>query len=211
MRSRDGYLERFGRLCFAPDGDGDGGSGGETGNTGEDGKGDGGKTADEGKGFTPPASQDDLDALIAKRLAQQERQLRKTVADDTKAALAKEQADAKAKEQGDFQRLYETEKAARETAERERDEEKRSALRARIAARHKLPDALATRLSGATEDELEADAKELAKHVKPPAAPDTEGGKGRQDSGAKPPARTQTENGKPVTTVDGQRKTAWPG
>jgi hypothetical protein len=43
-------------------------------------------------------------------------------------------------------------------------------LRARVAAKHNLPEALANRLQGADEAAMEADAKVLAKLVVPPAS-----------------------------------------
>jgi len=45
-----------------------------------------------------------------------------------------------------------------------------TALRAKVAAAHQLPADLADRLRGSTEEELTADAKELAKLIPPPAA-----------------------------------------
>jgi hypothetical protein len=50
------------------------------------------------------------------------------------------------------------------------------ALVDKISAKHKLPEELAARLKGNTEEELEADAAYLASIVKTPTAPITEGG-----------------------------------
>lgn len=56
-------------------------------------------------------------------------------------------------------------------------------VRERVAAKHKLPPQLAARLRGASEAELEADARELAKVVVAPKAPNTEFGKGNGGPG----------------------------
>jgi hypothetical protein len=134
---------------------------------------------------------------------------------DAEAAKAKAEAD-EATKQGDFKKLYEAEQKKREDAERERDSEKMSALRTRVAAKHKLPDALADRLAGTTEEELEADAKELAKLVTAKAPVDTEAGAGNKGAGKGPsnrpipPEKKEGEQSKPAYTFDGQPKVAWP-
>lgn len=86
--------------------------------------------------------------------------------------LQKAQTDAerkRAEEQGKFEDLYKDTQAkleAAESAAREAEEKARqaelSSLRSKIAAKHKLPDLLAERLRGDTEEEIEADAKALA-------------------------------------------------
>ncbi len=147
--------------------------------------------------------------------------LRKDLADTRKEAakhrtdLRKVQADAaraeqdKAKEAGNFQALYE----AAQTTITEREsrivelegqiaESDRATRRQTIAAKHRLTPELADRLRGDTDDELEADAKSLAKFVRTDA-PDTEAGRG----GRRPVAEQ-----KPVTpgrTVEGVQKVAW--
>lgn len=173
----------------------------------------GGESGGKETEFKPITSQDDLDAALTARLARQERQLRKSITDEVKAALANEAKATKAKEDNDFKALYEAETKKREDAERERDTERRTALRSRIAAKHQLPDALAARLSGETEDELDADAKDLAKLVKPRQAPDTESGAGvkRESSGASDrPIPKPLKEGERAYTFDGQPKVAFP-
>lgn len=122
---------------------------------------------------TPPAAGDrtftqaELDGIIRERLDRQQRAI------DAKATKDREAIEAdQAAKQGEFQKLAEA-KAARvaeleaEIATRDHD-----ALRRRVADKHGLPAALAVRLMGDTEDELTADAKELAKLVTAtPAAP----------------------------------------
>jgi len=61
-------------------------------------------------------------------------------------------------------------KKERDAAQAELAETKRALLRARVAARHKLPEVLAERLIGDDEQAMDADAKVLAKLVTPPAS-----------------------------------------
>jgi hypothetical protein len=218
----------YGRLFFEAD-NGAGGGGGENAGAGNEGKqGEqgkegsksdataGGEQGGKGKEFQPITSQEDLDALVTKRLARASEKTRKDVETAVRAELAEEQKKAKAKEEGDFKALYEAEQKKREDAEHERDSEKMSALRTRVAAKHKLPDALANRLSGTTEEELEADAKELAKLVTGKQVVDTEAGAGNKGAGKGPsnrpipPEKKEGEQSKPAYTFDGQPKVAWP-
>lgn len=96
--------------------------------------------------------------------------------------------------QGDFKKLYETEKTNRETAERERDDERLNTLRREIGEKYGLSAKLSLRLAGKTAKEIDADAKELAEEqgielgdkVTKRVAPSTEGGNGskvRQKTG----------------------------
>lgn len=124
----------------------------------------------------------DADALgdAGKRALDAERQ-RAEAAEKELKKLQRAQADreaADAKARGDWEKLAtdrqaEIDRLSAEVARRDAD-----ALRAKVAARHTLPEALAARLVGDDEAALEADAKELAKLVKPPAAADTEVGAG---------------------------------
>lgn len=98
----------------------------------------------------------------------------------TGKANAKELADAKKKltdiENASLSELEREKKraddaeAALVAAKAETEAERLSSLRNRIAAKYSIPETLAQRLQGVNEQELEADAKELAKVVK------TEGG-----------------------------------
>lgn len=120
-------------------------------------------------------TQAELEAVIRERLDRQQRAI--------DAKTAKERGDAEAAqlaEQGKFKELA-------EAAQRERDELKaqlaardHADLQRAVAAEHKLPADLASRLQGATKDELVADAKALAALIPPPtptteAAPRTPG------------------------------------
>jgi hypothetical protein len=80
----------------------------------------------------------------------------KTAIEEARQLKAAQMSDAdKAKAE------VETERTKREEAERLLAEERTATLRVRVAAEMKLPDGLASRLTGSTEDELRADAKSL--------------------------------------------------
>lgn len=99
-----------------------------------------------------------------------------------KTDLQKAQEAAKrkaAEEQGEFQKLYEEQKALREEAERIAQDARLSMLRQKVGTKHKLPDALVGRLQGETEDEIEADAKAImAALPKPETVTTTDAGQG---------------------------------
>jgi hypothetical protein len=61
-------------------------------------------------------------------------------------------------------------KRERDEAVKERDSVRLELMRMRVAAKHNLPEALASRLQGDDEQAMEADAKVLAKLVVPPAS-----------------------------------------
>lgn len=106
--------------------------------------------------FTPE-QQAAVNKMIADRLK------RKEEADEKKAADEKAKAEeAKLKEQNEWKLLAEKhqaelEKTKAELAARDLAEKKRT-----IAAKYNIPDQLATRLVGSTDEEIEADAKALA-------------------------------------------------
>lgn len=125
-------------------------------------------------GGTPAASgtftQEQVDAIITERLARQQR--------TNDANKAKEKADleaAKLAEQGEFKKLAETAQAEATTLKAQLAARDHADLQRVVASAHKLPESLASRLTGTTREELEADAKELAKLVAAPAAPATPG------------------------------------
>lgn len=102
---------------------------------------------------------------------------------DAEAALkAKTDAEEVAKTEaaktaGDFEKLYKAELEKREKLEKDAVESTRRELRAKVAKAHNLPDDVADRLMGDTEEALAADAAKLAQHVKPVAtAAETETG-----------------------------------
>ena len=115
-----------------------------------------------------------------------------------------------AKRNGEFERLYQAEIAKRESTEKELATERRTALVGRVAAKHKLPEAFSERLRGETEEELEADAKELAKHVGVRHAPDTEGGAGSRSGVRANQQFIPTKTTEPGRLPDGTQKVAWP-
>lgn len=188
-------------------GDGDDDDSAQTGTSKDDdsganagGSGGGDKDGKSGDGFSPITSQADFDARIQSRLAQQERTLRKSVADTVKAELKADADATAAKEQGNFKALYEAEQVKRETLERDLATRDRADLVRRVAEKHKLPTAMAKRLTGETEDELEADAKDLAKLIKTDRVVDTETGAGSGGGTGSRQTRNQTttnENGTP--------------
>jgi hypothetical protein len=107
-------------------------------------------------------TQAELDQIVKDRLEKANK------AAEKKAADARAEAERKAaEEQGNFKTLYEQEKTAREAAETERKQMERERLLDKVAAKHALPERLRNKLEGETEDELEADAIELAKLLKP--------------------------------------------
>lgn len=122
-------------------------------------------------------------------------------------AAATKEAERKAQEQGEFEKL--AKERADRIAQLEADIAKREheALRARVAAKHKLPEALADRLRGENEAELEADAKELAKLKVISDAPKTETGKSSQGDG-KQPEQSRQEQKQPYRFQDA-RDVAW--
>jgi hypothetical protein len=64
-------------------------------------------------------------------------------------------------------------------------------IRAKVAAKHRIPALLVDRIRGANEQEMDADAKELAKTVAAPTAPETEAGRGNNRGGLTPEQRRQ--------------------
>ena len=177
----------------------------------------GGQSDGKATEFQPITSQEDFDAALAARLARHEAKVRKSITDQVTAQIADDAKSAKAKEANDYKALYEAETQRRELAERERDQERKTTLRNRIAAKHKLPDELADVLKGDSEDELDEHAKRLAKVVKTRQAPDTEVGTGgTTNSGGpsdrpKPKAPANTDQtAQPVYTFDGKVKIPFP-
>jgi hypothetical protein len=204
--------------CFEADsggGEGGGDKGGSTsgdanpgGDKGTDKSGGDGKGDSGDKGFKAITSQEEFDAALKDRLARHEKAIAKTLTEQIKKQLKDEADAAEATKQGDFKKLYEAELKKREDAEKERDAERLIAMRSRIAAKHKLAQELADRLSGTTEEEIEADAKALAKIVGPRQAPDTEAGSGTGTKPEKPSDRPNPkpkQDEKPVYDFNGQK------
>jgi hypothetical protein len=111
-------------------------------------------------------TQADVDRMIADRLDRERKH------SETKAQKAREEAERKAaEEQGQYQKLYEAEKAKAAAAEQKARELELAGLRRDAAAKYALPAKLAERLKGETLEELEADAKDVAAALPKPAAP----------------------------------------
>lgn len=160
--------------------------------------------------YKPPASQDELDALIGKEKAKAERAAKKAAEADietAKAAAIEEYkttiANEQAEKQGEFKTLYENAnkeierlKGENATLKSEKDAIALSATKSAIAAKYGLPTALADRLQGDTEAALEDDAKALAAVAKVDGAPNTEAGKGKSggpgNTSPTPPVKTGT-------------------
>ena len=108
-------------------------------------------------------TEEELNSIIADRLARQQRAI--------DAKTAKDRADAEAvqlAEQGRYKELAEAAEkkaAALEATLAQRDH---ADLQRAVAQEHKLPADLASRLQGTTKDELVADAKALSALIPPP-------------------------------------------
>ena len=118
------------------------------------------------------------------------------------AKAAKEKAEELAKKVQEFEDRdkSEQEKAEQRAAEAEKkaEEAEHKLLRLQVAADKKLPPELAARLAGSTKTELEADADELLKIVKP------SGSSTGFDGG--PRGRTETGETDPDALIRGMRR-----
>lgn len=98
---------------------------------------------------------------------------------------------------------------ARATAERERDEARLELLKRDAAEDAGLPKAWASRLRGSTKEELEADAKELAKDLAPKTPPATGRPVPELRSGALPAGDSRPTN--PSADMDAKLRAAVSG
>jgi len=106
-------------------------------------------------------------------------QLKQLRAEQEKAQREREAAEQqRLEEQNEFKALYEKERQKRETAMAEMKALQLKSMRRSIAADVGLPNGLADRLQGETEDEIKADAEALLKTLPKPAAPNLDGGAG---------------------------------
>lgn len=152
--------------------------------TGSDSPDAGQPTAAVGRQDAPTTdSGSDLDKMRAElnraNRSDAERRLALKAAQDELAALKAAQAEAEQKtlaERGEYQKLYEAERArAADMAARIAAQEL-ATLRQRVAAEKGLPPALAERLQGTTAEELAADAEALLSALPRPTAPPLNGG-----------------------------------
>lgn len=130
--------------------------------------------ADNSKTFT----QADVDRILKERLDREK-------ANAAKAAdRAKQEAERKAlEEQQKYQELYEKEKAEREKALAEMTALQIQNLRREVAATLNIPPGLASRLQGTTQDEIEADAKQLLASLPKAPVPSLDGRAGGGKAG----------------------------
>ncbi len=136
-------------------------------------------------------TQADIDKLIKERLDREKSKSEKAIA--TAKAEAEKQA---LEQQGNFQKLYETEKAEREKALAEMSALHLANMRREVAAAYNVPNGLANRLQGTTREELEADAKSLMDALPKASAPSLDGLSGGRG------------NGKPTMSDDEKRELA---
>ncbi len=101
-----------------------------------------------------------------------------------KEATDKATADA-ARERGEWEKVAKANDTRVAELEAEIAKRDREAMIRRVASKHKLPEALAVRLTGDTEADLENDAKGLAKLIEERAVPDTGAGEGDRSVGAR--------------------------
>ena len=174
------------RPFFEKDGDGGGGNPDDNGDP----------PGKEGESFEAITSQDQLDSIIKTRLSRQEKKLRETITDEVKAALKDEQDRKDAEDNENYKKLYEDLQKKYDKLEGDHKETERKALVDRVASKYKLPETLAARLQGETEDDLETDAKALAKEIgiqtKPPREQNPDAGKGERKEKSESDAQEQT-------------------
>jgi hypothetical protein len=174
---------------------------GDEGKSGEEGKGGAGKTGDD-SGKKSGKAGDDPNVFVADDGTRYVRQTHV----DALVGTARTEGHTKGKADRDaelqtkqledeqkFKPLYEEEKRKREAAEQAlesyKTEQTVKELRRTIGVKHKLPPKLIDRLTGTTDAEIEADAKELAKDF---AQSEEDGGTGATQNGRKAP---RTEGG----------------
>lgn len=121
----------------------------------------------------------------AREAAEKEANRLKKLVEAAEAATRKREAD-EAAAKGEFEKLATERQQEIERLQGEIAERDTAALRDKVGRAHKLPDPLIDLLKGDDEAALTAHAKELAKHVKPPTAAETEAGAGNRGNGAGP-------------------------
>lgn len=115
----------------------------------------------DGKSPDSAEKGDDFDRERALETIRKLREIEKQHKQDKRELDRLKEAEAKRNEA----EMTELEKAQKRSAELEAElqRERGEKTRLKVAAKHQLPDALAARLRGDTEEELDADAQELAK------------------------------------------------
>jgi hypothetical protein len=129
----------------------------------------GAPSAQHQDGDQPTFSQAQLNAFLGARLREA-----RTKWEEEQRTLAeraqREAADREAKELGEWKTVAEGHEARAKELEAALARKERELLASRIAAKHGLPETLASRLQGDDEASLEADASALAKLLVPPAS-----------------------------------------
>lgn len=105
---------------------------------------------------------------------------------------ADEAARKAAEEQGKYKELYEQELAKREAAEMQAQMLELDALKSKVAAEVGLPQELATRLAGETEDEIKADAQAVLAAL-PKSTLDNDAARGTGGTGTQTPTMSEEE------------------
>ena len=138
---------------------------------------------------------------------------------DTLEAAAKAREEKELTEQNDWKQLAEKRGKELEKMKADLETERFDNLRTRIGSEYKLPAKFVARLQGASEDELRADAAELAKDLgldKPTAPAETPAAQQTATTPETPAARSQSTTtavpgGQPVTRTDADRKREYYG
>ena len=136
---------------------------------------------------------DDKDSTLAK-VSEERRQARER-AQKAEQELSKLQAsqreaeEAKAKEEGKFKELLEAREKELEALKQDIAKRDLQARKAAIAKTHGIPDEFVDRLKGDTDEDLENDAKAVAKLLTKRDAPDTDGG-AKTPAGVKKPNKS---------------------
>lgn len=134
---------------------------------------------------TTDTQQPEQEHMIPKsRFDEINNRLKKMESEAAKAEKARQEAERKAlEEQNRFKELYEQEKAEREKALAEMTALQQQNMRRDIAAKVGLPPTLALRLQGTTEEEIEADAKQLLSVIPKAPVPSLDGRAGGGKAG----------------------------
>lgn len=115
----------------------------------------------------------------ARKAAEKERSDLKKRLDELEAKQ-REAAEAKAKEEGRYKELLEERERELREKEAQLADRDRQTWRLKAATKHGIPDDLVDRITGDSEEAMDADAKTLATFLKAKDAPDT-------DNGPRPP------------------------
>lgn len=111
-----------------------------------------------------------------KRLKGRFDRIRQQTREQVEAELTERLAREAAEKQGDFEKLYQEQKQEAEDLRAKVKSLELRDIKLKALEKHGLSDSLIDRLRGDTEDELMADAEELARGYKRPIAPETDAG-----------------------------------